>query len=884
VTARSPDRPPARWLFLARALVRRDRRDEVEGDLIELWGSRRASGRAARLGFWRDTLSLVLRRRARSRRRPVVARSGGWMRDAAQDVRYAGRLIARQPAFTALAIGTLTAGIAASTAIFTLADRVLLRPLPFADADRIVAFATAGRESIDVSDDVARLAQFRAVATHAAGGMNLGDDPSAVRVRAGAVSSAFFDVLGVSPLLGRVFSRDDAGDARVAIVSFDAWRRYFSSDPAVLERTIRLNSRSYSVIGVMPRGFAFPQRADVWIPAKADHDLNRTSVRPTAIARLAQGVTVIEAAHALTAAKQARARRYDERASAQPVVVTSLRDDLAGPFRPTVLLLAALVGLLLVITCANVAGLLLSRLRVRERELLVRKALGASRGRLVRQLVAECFVMTTAGATLGLALALWAIGFVESTVPAFAPDLTPAGVDARFFVTGVAVALAVGVVLSLGPVVAASRTPVAAMTRETSGSAGIRRRWLGTGLVIGQVAAAAILLAAASAALLTVARLTRIDLGFNNGTAVIFDLTLPTSRYDGPVAVAQFIARAETRLAGLPGVRHVGATSLAPGGAGVSSAAILRLAENAHDPDPIRRPNGTLSVGFQPGPLAPLIAASPGYFEAMGIRLIAGRAFTPADGAKSPPVVILTESAARALASDVRTLVGRQFALGDRPWRPAEIVGIAADARLLGLRDVSHVMGLVYQPATQNIPRGTLSIAVDAGRDSTGVIPAVRTVLRGIDPELPPYNISQVDDLHARFLVTERLTLGLTSAFAAMAVALCAIGLYGVLAQVVSQRTREIGIRMALGADRRALRRSVVFHGLRLATMGVAAGALTAGVASRAAAAVIPSLDRPDALVIAADAALLLLIAALAAWIPARRASAVDPMLALRAE
>jgi predicted permease len=866
-------------LFVARSLVPAARRDELEGDLLELWTLRRQRGRRALLFWcWRDIVSVAWHARRGApptdlpSRSPLPRQPLRGITDMLQDLRYTLRLIRRQPTFAVLVIATLALGIGASTAIFTICDRVIFRALPYPRDQELVSLEkisfSFANQQMRVSRAVVELPVFSAVGMYASGGLNLGDESMPIRLRAAAANAGFFDALAVPALYGRTFSADeDIHVAKVAIVSFEAWRRVFRSGD-LLGREIRLNSQPFTVIGVMPRGFAFPAETDVWILPASDRQMTGDAFAPKVLARTRPGVSLAQIADALARLDDAR---YASRPAARPdpAIVKPLRDELYGGVRPTAVFLAAGVGLLLTAMCANVGGLLLARLRIRERELVLRLAIGADRGRLVRQLVTECLTLSAIGMMAGTAVAAWSLDAFRAAAPAFVPNADLVSIDGRFVMVALVVSAASGLLFSIAPALAAGRTDLAWALRAGTTTPG-RPGWLRHGLVVGQVAAALVLLTTASAALGVVARLMRVDIGLHGDRSIVFDLTLPTSRYRNADAIVDVIGRIDERLRQAPGVRRVGLTNVTPGSALIAIG--IRL-ERAAAPDP---PD-------QPGRYATLLTATPDYFETMGVRLIAGRPFAKADRASAPGVVILSESSARALWPDPQAAIGQRLrtkAGGAEAIEP-EVVGIVADVRLRGVTTQPNLQA--YLPIAQSPPFGGLGVVVEAAGDPAAIVPAVRAGLREVDSELPPYNVTLVRDLQSRYLANQRLTLALTSAFAAIALVLSAIGLYGVLTQLVAERSREIGIRMALGANRGSVRRAVVWTGLRVACFGVALGALASTAAVRLIARFVPALDPPSIAWIAANAFVLVAVAVLAAWIPARRASSVDPLVALKA-
>jgi predicted permease len=868
------DREPwtVRWLVRWAAPAHRE---ELLGDLTELWHASLATRRGGRWRWGRHALSAIWWSR---RQRAIGAAPDGdppprgrWGRQLMQDTRYFLRMAVRQPAFTLLTIGTLGLGIAAATAVFTICSRVLIQPLPYTDPDRIVVLDNVGfgftARGMTVARFVADLPELAAVGLYAPGGLNLGDADMPLRVPAAAVSHGFFPALGAAAALGRTTSiDDDLAFAPVAVISAGAWRRLFDADPAAPGRQLRLNSQAFTVIGVMPDGFSFPAGTDVWIPVGADQQLTGAAFAPMLVARLRHGVSEAQTVEALARAEAAQGRSSPD--DDRPIV-TPLKTELVGGTRPSLLFLTGLAGLLLAATSANVAGLLLARLRTRQRELLLRSALGASRGRLVRQVATECALLSAAGAAAGFGLAILIVRAFRASVPTFAPHVDLTRIDADMLAVGGGVTLAVALLFGAGPAAAVLRRPPAGVMREgASPSRGAR--WFGQTLVVVQIAAALVLLAGTGAALTAMVRLHRVPLGFDNARAIVFELTLPFSRYRNAAAVTALVEQIETALRRLPGVRAVGVTDYAPGSAQTGIG--MRLLET-HEPRDAEE--------SRPG--ASMLMATPGYFDAMGVRVIAGRRFTSADRAAAPRVAIVSEGAARSLTPDPAGAVGRRVQMRfGKPGESLEIVGVVADVRLR--RQMTGTQTQIYLPVAQSFVRGSAGVVIDADGSEEQVIARARQVLTTIDPELPLYNVVRVADLRARFLATERVTLALGGAFGALALALAAIGLYGTLSQLVAQRRREIGIRLALGASRARLTGSVVWTSVRVAGLGCAAGvALTAGGAQMLAAAV-PSFEAPGAGVMALDVLVLLAAAIAAAWLPARRAARVDPLVALRAE
>jgi predicted permease len=811
------------------------------------------------------------RRQTREARRPATC----WLDTLSQDIHYAARRFRRERTVTILTAATLALGIGSSAAIFSVADRVLLKPLPYPNAGEIVTFAQApavyGQTGAAVQPEVAALPEFTAIGLYAEGGANLNVQESPLRIPVAAATAGFFDVLGVAPLQGRTFDRSENRYSKVAVITAGLRQRILSGDSAVVGRSIRLNGRSFVVVGVMPPGFTFPGRTEVWIPPLSDPQVSDGGL--SAVGRMARGVSVARAAAALSGVyRRMYGARYDVAAPLSP-----LHSQLVQGTRPTLLFLSALVGLLLVATCANLAGVLLARLRGRERELVVRRALGAGRGRLVRQLITEAFVVTGAGALAGGALAIAALRLFDAGGRGVGLEADVGQVDGRFLAVVALVSILSGLFFSVGPALAASGRPEGEILR--GGAVRRHHASFGASLTVSQIGFALVLLVATSSALSALVRLVHVDLGLGNGRAFVMEVTLPNSRYGKQGAADAFVDQLESVLKAMPGIRKIGATDGPPG-------------SNADLPStPVTLDRAPIPQGRTRPPQAQLLAATPGYFQTAGIRLIAGRRFTEEDRGGRPRVVILSDTAARLLDSDPSKLIGRRLPMGQQLWGgvqsppayDAEIVGIVASVRLQGIQGQAPMQ--VYRPMKQaRGGRGAIGFVVDGGPRAAGAISAAREALLKLDAELPPYNITRLADLKARFLSTERLTAALATAFSIIALALCVIGLYGLLTQQVTERTREIGIRIALGAAASRLRLRIVRASACMALVGIACGGLAAAVGFRLASHLIPGLGRPTVPAIGAAAALLLVAAIAAAWVPARRASAVDPAEALRAE
>jgi putative ABC transport system permease protein len=789
------------------------------------------------------------------------------------DVRHALRTLLRNPGFTAVAVLTLALGIGANTAVFSVLDAVLLRPLPYPDAERIVRITEIPfrftPNGMGLAPSIESHPVFSGVGLYASGGLNLGGDP-AERVRAAAVSAGFFAALGVQPVLGRPFTAADvAGNPEVVVLGHRLWQRRFAGDTTIAGRSILLNGKPYLVTGVLPPRVDFPDASDLWIPAGSDSQITGQAFAPRVIARLAPGITPVHARAEID-------RLNDERSGGDPerrgnaAETTALRGELVGRVRPTMLLIAAGVVLVLLVACINAANLLLARVAARAREFAVRRALGASRGRLMRLVICESLLMALLGGAAALPAALWTLGAVRALVPPTLHGITDVQLDARALAATLAISLLTAVLFGLAPSLSIRGRSTGGVLRATpAATADPFWRRFRSALVVAEVAIAIVLLSSAAAVISTVSRLMAVDLGARGDRAVTLELTLPFAQYGTAERIVQFYEALESRAGALPGIERVGATNLMPGSreVGIGRRIAIEGAPPFADPD-----DSAVSD----------LSASPGYFRALGIDVIAGRAFEPADRAGVPRVAIVNEHVARAAGATPDTLVGRQLTLAGRQPVTLTIVGVVRNVRLRGPE--SEPRGQVYRPYAQSPSFGTTYVAVKSAGDPLAAIPQLRAAVAAIDPDLPLYNIRTFDDIKAAYLAERRFAMTMMICFGILACTLASLGLYGVIAYLVQLRTREIGIRMALGASAGHVRWQVLRSGILHAAGGVAVGGLALVSVSDVLRAAIPGASGVDP----AQAALLssgaILVAALSTWIPARRATHVDPLLSLRAE
>ena len=872
------DRPTRTMLRAGRLVIRfavRDSRpgfaDEIEGDLIELWQRRHAAGRTdLTRAYLRDLAGVAV---ARARRR--TPQGHGWLRSSwkglgmRQDFGYAVRMMRRHPVSSLAAVATLAIGIGAAAAIFTAVDRLLLRPLPYPDPDRILHVERAPLEvhpRHQVSPSFVDLPAITAAGTWSPGGANLEWTGGADRITAAVVDDGFFSVMGVSPLVGQPLPEPD-GTGRYAVLAYDLWRARFNADRAIVGREISLNGRPFIVTGIMPPRFTFPGRTDVWVPPMVDLQFTGAAYAPEVIARAAPDAPLAHVEDQVAAYDRAHRPGTEE-----PMRITPLGRELTTPIRPTVILLAGCVALLLMVACASVSNVLLAQVAARRQEFVVRRALGATRWRVARLLLAEAMILSCAGAALGTLGAGWTLRSLGALAPATLGDLGFGALDPRLIGAAAAVSLLTAVGFGAGPGIAAAGHIAAHVVRAGRGEEGLPFwRRVRSGLIVGQMAVALVLLTASAAAVAALAKVTRIDPGFGSARALAMTVTLPHARFGSPEAIAAFYERAHERLAAAPGVRRVAATGYLPGSGAIGVGLELKVPGRELPPE-------------APRFFGSYMSASPDYFTTMGIRLVAGRAFTPADRLGAPPVIVLSETTARGLFPDRPHPVGQRVVVGRAGTAtPHEIVGVVADVRLYSLVvRTERALRQAYVPLLQSPPFGNLAFVAEIEGRPEDSIPTMRDAMREVDASIPIFNAEPVDAAIDRYLASHRLAGSLVSAFALVTLLVAAIGLYGLMTQLVLDRKREIGIRIALGANPRRVRRRMLVQGVVHALAGAALGALGAVAALRLFASVAPAFEQPGPWVLLLSGGVLMTVAVLATWIPASRVIGIDPMSAIR--
>jgi predicted permease len=810
-----------------------------------------------------------------------------------QDFRFALRGLIRQPGFTAVAITTLALGLGASAAIFSVFRAVLLAPLPYAEPDRRVmvwsrwtGFDKTWVSAAEVHDYRTRARQLASVAAWSTGQVNLTGNGDPERVGAGQVTANILDVLGATPLIGRGFQpgEDATGDgAAVAIIGHGLWQRRFGGDPSIIGRLIQIDGRSMEVIGVMPPGFRLPtdfredfaEPSELWTPLVLDPDPdNRGNHGLYAAAVLTPGASAASANAELKAITTAFTREglYPEAMRFEAIAVTFV-DEILAPVKPALLLVGVATILLLLIACANVANLLLARAESRRKELALRTALGAGRLRLLRPLLAETTILSLAGAALGLVIAFGGTRLLAEANVAAIPRAGSADIDLPVLGFSLALALLTALVCGLVPALRASQVDLADTLKDGAQNVtvGAGRQRTRSALVVAEMALAVVLLVSAGLALRSLWALRQVELGFDPERVLTLRVALPQVGYEEPAQVESFYQRLLERVRALPGVVAAGAVRSLPLAATIGD---WGLDIEGYVETPGNNAKGDWQV------------STDGALEALGERLVAGRSFTAADRADTLPVALVNETMARKYWADGNP-IGRRIRMGSptRPW--ITVVGIVADQQHNGLGGL--VKEKFYRPhaqfsqVTQFAPRGMTLVVKTAG-EPMQALPAIRHALAGIDRSVPIAAARPMTDVVSGAIAAPRFTGWLLGLFAVTALTLAAIGIYGVLSYLVTQRTREIGIRVAVGAGPAEVLRLVVGRGLALALTGVAIGVVVALVASRVMESLLFGIEPRDPATFIGVPVVLTVVALVASIVPAIRAARVDPIVALRTE
>ncbi|HLY60147.1 MAG TPA: ABC transporter permease [Terriglobia bacterium] len=832
-----------------------------------------------------------------------------------QDARYGARQLLRNPGFTAVAVLTLALGIGANTAIFSVVNAVVLRPLPYPQSDRLVwisevipelnAELAAGGDYVDWRDQNNTLE--RMTAYDPAVSFNLTGRGTPARIHAAGVSANFFLALGVDPQLGRSFTHEeDQPNGPHTVVLMQAfWQQYFGSDPQVLGKSVTLNSAPYTVVGVMPPSFRFP--GDAGIQMLVPLQLNETGERwhegaagprfVRIIGLMKPEVTIARAQADLDAirksaeasqmnngepspgsgpgpgsatGRQSRQVMRSNGPSDTQLKVITLEEHLAGNLRPTMLTLLGVVGLVLLIACANVANLMLTRASSRTREVALRAALGAGRWRLIRQLLSESLILALAGGVAGLMLAAWGVRVMTRLMPASLGgsilNVAPVTLDAQVLLFTLAVSVVTGILFGLAPALAATRLNLSEKLKEGSQGTGVRSGLLRGALAVAELSLALILLIGAGLLIKSFYRVLSIDPGFSTDHILTMNLSLTDSRYPQVNQKRAFYLDVLRRVEALPGVRSAAFVDSLPLSPYLDKLFIVqRLATES---------GATSHQGMAMSGLT----VTPAYFSTLGIRVLKGRTFTDADDEQAPKVAVINEALALHLWPGENPLGKKLPGLLDK----FTVVGVVADTRHEGLN--ADVESEVYFPLLQQKRIFGTQLAVRTAADPVGMVSAVRTQIAAIDPEAPIYNVTTLEQTLSDSVSPRRFNMLMVGIFAGIALALATVGIYGVMAFSVTQRTREIGIRMALGADRRDVLKLMARQALGVTVTGVALGLGGAWCLSRFLSSFLYGVQPTDRATFASVAMALIAVSLLACYIPARRATKVDPMEALRYE
>jgi putative ABC transport system permease protein len=803
-----------------------------------------------------------------------------------QDLRYGARVLLKKPGFTITAVLTLALGIGANTAIFSLVNAVLLKPLPFFEPDRLVmiwedqtkdGFPRADIAPADYVDWKTQVDAFEDCSAMTWQGFSLHGDGEPEKVSAFAVTSNLFPMLGVAPALGRNFlpDEDKPDGSKVAILSYSLWARRYGADPEILGRDILLNGVRYTVVGVMPHDFQFLHRyIALWVPAalRQDQLADRDNHYLTVIARVKKGISVDQARAEIQTVNARIAHDFPKDAENLTAVVVPLHEQLAGSVqRPLVVLLVA-VALVLLIACANIASLLLSRAAARKKEIAVRSALGASRGRILRQLLTESVTLSVVGGGAGLLFVLWSFALLKQLIPEGMLLSTSLEIDSSVLGFATVVSLVTGVVFGLGPALQASNIDLNGVLKQGGsqtglGSGGSRLR---AALVVGEVSLALVLLVGAGLLIQTVGHLRGQYSMLQPDRLLTMRTGLPEDKYQGHPSRVAFYDQVLQRVTSLPGVIAAGYTTSVP----------LQWKGGV---------NGFTIEGRPPAPGAHPSAIhrqiSAGYFRAIGVGLLEGRYFDEGDGPQSMPVAIINETMARQYWPG-EDAIGKRFRLGAparAPW--LTIVGVVADIRQMGMSDpVMAEMYFPYRQFSSHAWYAPRDLVIRTADDPMNIVAAVREQIRDVDPDLPVANIATMEEQLTEETGPLRLGMLMLAIFAGVALLLASLGIYGVLAYFVAQHTPEIGVRVALGATGRDVLTLVLRKGMGLALIGVLLGSAVALAIMRLMKSLLFEVSPADPVTFVVIAVVLTIVALLACYIPARRATKVDPMVALRYE
>ena len=802
------------------------------------------------------------------------------------DLSYAARMMLKQPGFTVVAVLTLALGIGANSAIFSVVNAVILRPLPFPNPEQLVMLWEVKTEQAmgQVFKGTASFSNFKDwreqndsfadLTAYQQAGFSLQGKDTPERVAGATVTPNFFDVVGVGPQMGRALQEADGRpeSPRVVVLSDRLWRQNFGAEGSILGKPITLSGQQYTVVGVMPPGFQFPSpTTQIWTPLELtpDQSSNRDNHWLLVLGRLKPGVTLEQAQAGMSTIARRIEQQYPEIQTGRGVGLVALQEELVQFVRPALFVLLGAVGFVLLIACTNVANLLLARSAARRKEVAIRTALGAARGRLIRQFLTESLLLFVIGGGLGLLVSKWGVDVLVSWASAFLPRAGEVRLDGRVVAFTLLLSLLTGLIFGLVPAIQSSKTDVQTALKEGGNSGqSPRGNWIRSSLVVLEIAAALILLVGAGLLIKSFMQLLGTDPGLKPENVVTMGLTLPQSVYSTPQSRAAFYQQVLDRVAAGPGVEAAGVVKILPIQNSGYNGKIWVEGEAA--PEPGREP------------IAEYRAASPDYFRALGIPLVGGRFFNQQDRTEAIPVAIINEAFSRRYLRG-RAPLGHRIHKEETGW--LTIVGVVGDVRQSGL--TRAVMPEVYtpysQPESATLTQG-MSLVVRARGEPSELVASIRRSIQEVDPNQPVHNVQTMQEVIYRSVSDRRLTMLLLTTFASVALFLAMIGIYSVMSYVVTQNTREIGIRMALGAQGRDVLKLVVGQGLMLILLGIMLGLMASLALTRLIRSLLFGVAATDPLTFVYVSLFLAVVALLACYLPARRATRVDPMVALRYE
>lgn len=814
-----------------------------------------------------------------TQRQSVKSVDGLLMENLLKDLRYGIRSFLKRPGFLVIAVSTLALGIGATTAMFTVVNSVLLRPLQFPEPERIVLLEgvnprqgiTQSNMSVpDISDWQQQSKSFEQIAAFVSGGVFLTTGDETERVRATAVSAEFFPLFRTNPISGRTLQADDMQPGRepVALISHALWQRRFGGTSDVLNSKVMVSGKSTTIVGIMPAGFTYPNESEMWAPLP----LNPTSEARenryvSVVTRIKPDVSMSQAQAEMDTINQRLAQNYVDTNSGWSVRLIELRERLVGELRTSLVILLAAVALVLLIACANVANLLLARAAYRQKEIALRTALGASRLRVVRQLLTESVFLSLVSGLLGFALSLWLIKLLIALIPPNSPRMNEIAIDLRVFAFTLGVTVLAGLLFGLFPALHTSRLNLNEMLKDSGhrGSETGGHNYAGSSLIVFEIALSFVLLAGAGLLIKSFIRLREIDPGFNADNVLVMRLSMPPGKYPQGEPRGQIYKQLVDSVKATPGVQSAGVVLSLPLGGDTFNVwrGVIREGRPA---TPDEQSN------------AQHHAISPDYFQTLQIPLKAGRFFTDQDNSQSTKVVIVNETMARALWPG-ESPIGRRFTVWRDEKFPREVVGVVGDTKPSLDKEAGHAM---YVPYAQDPTWGSLSLVVRTAGEPTAFAGSVREAIRAVDKAVPNYNLKTMNDVVSTSAAPRRVPMLLLSAFAGVAMLLAMLGIYGVTSYYVTQRTHEIGVRMALGAQIVDVLKLVLRRAMLLALIGIGIGVGAAVAVTRYLATLLFGVKPLDVITFGGVAVVLAAVVLVACLVPARRAAKIDPLEALR--